>query len=1708
MTSHNSKQSLGNAAARVLHNILPIGDIIPTTVIQKPITQENINIRSIRKRQMKNELFATNSKLNQKKDLRALGRSGLQAIFDAPPQHFVNAPADQIPQTHFPEIPMVNLLHTEKVQIVETRINWWVLVSRVVTCCFPPPLIAKWKRRSKPGETIKITHQLLEDMKLGIQDWREKILSCLIIACMMFITAFFTVGMQWALCPLNSYASSDFVFQNDHKTLNYQKDVFIFGSIYDFNDTARTLLSKSGIKLGSEFVSFDLTPLFAANACNLFGKQNNTCSIANNNGESILTECLDPSIIYGNISPSSQALFSWADVNYNSHAPHSLMVYNGAVINLTVYLAAPTSVQIFGNSTFISQIISSNLGLDSTRAFAASYETIAAANCLSQKFAVGYVDQATVGCTANQFIQGTILAVITSLILIRFFMAFVFHWCISGRLIEAKGSYSRKLRQGVRRGVLHQNRQSLHRIAENRSVWQNSRRLTNNPDDPYVVMLVTCYSEDRNGIQKTVNSLACTDYSDAHKLLFVVADGIIKGSGQDEFTSDIVRLLVTPFEGDEDMDSIPMDYFAIADKMKQHNRAQVYAGYFKSSANGNVPIVAVIKCGNPAEVELSRRKEGTKPGNRGKRDSQMVLMNFMSSVTMPHARMTPLDYNLATKVEQITKVSPSLYSLILMVDADTAVHEESLFYMVQAMKNNPKIMGLCGETRIENKSDSWVTKIQVFEYYISHHLGKAFESVFGGVTCLPGCFSLYRAKAFEPFKDYEAHEPGETKITPLLIDPEIIIKYKEFIIETLHKKNLLLLGEDRYLTTLMISKFPARRIIFVPQALCKTTVPHTFTMLLSQRRRWINSTIHNLLELIRIPGLCGVFCLSMNFVIVLELIGTVVLPIAVTLMFVLFISAFITGPSLALYMLLITLLLPAILILSTTMEVEYVMWMLIYLAALPVWNFILPLYSFWNFDDISWGETRKVEGEEADGGHGHCNEDYLAGLVKTRTWEQWKRGESTNIPEGDMTFASIKTDVQDILLDLTEREERAVSQVSQTSFSRQCNSTVLLSASGNGNSDENWQAKDSMVENLSDSSINDDFLDDMLRNQFGNSNQKKLFQQGQTPHELPFAYFKSHSMQHQKSSINFQTQFQFHPLNRQNSFSQFNTANLQPQIDLYNPKNSSSLNINFSTSENHGYESNNQNPTPTRHHSVILPPMHYGEISADDFELSTFNIKKPAFTEKQLTLPSSYPTNSRAMQNNHAQNEFLLVDVDYNKLLNNGRDIIPSTANPQITKEEYYLGEEFREDLSLSQSFAGFLEIGSLGRKHQGMVSSALGSLRKKFRSMIDSKNSELSESQDKIFALTDIGNSMPLHSKNIFDHRLSEKLPFAESQTSGCENSVRSERSSLLSMETKMNHAKSTPNESKKLFNQQSFNNLKNMLPQATDQIKDAFAEKFSREKVNSFDSRDLHTQSPSHVSSRSIAANASYSCSQENFVSASQSPDIPSPNAMSTQVKPKYVRRPYMDELILNDGESSYRNQDGTNFNLLDENFAMESSLFIAGTGPGRSKIDNHFPDVSKIENNSFSVDHSMIIFDSSVDLSLDVSENSFAPQSILDNPTSLSNQARRLSESGNGRISGEVVQKNLNLEVANDIVDAGFQNTPKLPKSSIEPKVANKYQQLNTSNARRLLPDIPFSAENSFPASNAVANQHGVGIEAQSRQKVGQFTGPRPLPPTFRD
>ncbi|KAF2164451.1 glycosyltransferase family 2 protein [Zasmidium cellare ATCC 36951] len=506
----------------------------------------------------------------------------------------------------------------------------------------------------------------------------------------------------------------------------------------------------------------------------------------------------------------------------------------------------------------------------------------------------------------------------------------------------------------------------------------------------HTICLVTAYSEGPDGIRTTLDSIAMTDYPNSHKLIYVVCDGLIQGKGEKMSTPDACISMMKDFAVLPD-EVQPFSYVAVASGSKRHNMAKVYCAFYDYGPDSiiplekqqRVPIVCVVKCGTPTEENAS------KPGNRGKRDSQIILMSFLQKV-MFDERMTELEYEMFNGIWKLTGISPDFYEIVLMVDADTKVFPDSLTHMVSAMVKDPEIMGLCGETKIANKRESWVSMIQVFEYFISHHQAKSFESVFGGVTCLPGCFCMYRIKA---------PKGGQNYWVPILANPDIVEHYSENVVDTLHKKNLLLLGEDRYLSTLMLKTFPKRKQMFIPQAVCKTTVPAQFKVLLSQRRRWINSTVHNLMELVLVRDLCGTFCFSMQFVVFIELVGTLVLPAAIAFTFyvvALGIKAAIThteAPTIPLVLLALILGLPGVLIVITAHKISYVLWMFVYLLSLPVWNFVLPTYAYWHFDDFSWGDTRQAAGEAKGGdksGHGGDGE-FDSSKITMKRWHDFEQ---------------------------------------------------------------------------------------------------------------------------------------------------------------------------------------------------------------------------------------------------------------------------------------------------------------------------------------------------------------------------------------------------------------------------------------------------------------------------------------------------------------------------------------------------------------------------------------------------------------------------------------------------------------------------------------------------------------------------------------------
>lgn len=245
--------------------------------------------------------------------------------------------------------------------------------------------------------------------------------------------------------------------------------------------------------------------------------------------------------------------------------------------------------------------------------------------------------------------------------------------------------------------------------------------------DKFVICQVPAYTEGEDHLRKGLDSLTALQYDNKRKLICVMCDGMIVGGGNDRPTPKIVLDILGV---DPKIDPPALPFKALGQGNEQLNYGKVYSGLYEFEGNV-VPYIVVVKVGKESEQTKS------KPGNRGKRDSQILLLSFLNRVHH-RAPMSPLELEMFHQINNVIGVDPELYEYLLMVDADTSVKADSLNRLVASCANDAKIAGICGETSLENEGRSWWTMIQVYEYYISHHLAKAFESLFGSVTCLPG----------------------------------------------------------------------------------------------------------------------------------------------------------------------------------------------------------------------------------------------------------------------------------------------------------------------------------------------------------------------------------------------------------------------------------------------------------------------------------------------------------------------------------------------------------------------------------------------------------------------------------------------------------------------------------------------------------------------------------------------------------------------------------------------------------------------------------------------------------------------------------------------------------------------------------------------------------------------------------------------------------
>ena len=520
--------------------------------------------------------------------------------------------------------------------------------------------------------------------------WREKVALCIIIFLMCSGILFMIIGLRYVICPPVAVLTPSEVDLASKPLVGARKAYFsAFGTYVDATELMSSHLKSYGPGTGpAAFQDYSFTALYGTDVSRLFYKADNWDYYCPNlptpsPGWDNLDSTLDWQDRYDNsILPRIR------NVHRTIFSPHPLFIeslwqYAKGKVGWSMQTiqaissATKTYIVLYGNVYYVNQMRSSgsfsavttdlfssqNSGRDITDKWKAALANASPQvrsrmeselRCINQMFYIGTVDNRnTLQCSLSSGLLFGASIVLVCVIGVKFLAALQF-----GTKKEPE---------------------------------QN---------DKFVILMVPCYTEGTDSLTKTINSLSAFDYDDKRKLLFVICDGMIIGSGNDRPTP---RIVLDILGVDSTQDPEPQAFHSLGEGNKQYNMGKVYSGLYQV-AGRSIPFIVVVKCGS--------RTERVKPGNRGKRDSQLILMRFLNRVHF-NTEFSPMELELYHQMKNVIGVSPSYYEYILMVDADTEAEPNALNRMLSVMIQDSKIIGLCGETKISNEKKSWVTMIQV-----------------------------------------------------------------------------------------------------------------------------------------------------------------------------------------------------------------------------------------------------------------------------------------------------------------------------------------------------------------------------------------------------------------------------------------------------------------------------------------------------------------------------------------------------------------------------------------------------------------------------------------------------------------------------------------------------------------------------------------------------------------------------------------------------------------------------------------------------------------------------------------------------------------------------------------------------------------------------------------------------------------------------------
>ena len=181
-------------------------------------------------------------------------------------------------------------------------------------------------------------------------------------------------------------------------------------------------------------------------------------------------------------------------------------------------------------------------------------------------------------------------------------------------------------------------------------------------------------------------------------------------------------------------------------------------------------------------------------------------------------------------------------SIYAFTDSDSTWEPKAIEKIVKIFKTYPDVGAVSGHTRASNAEKNLLTKVQDCWYEGQYSIRKAYESVFGAVTCVSGPLAVFRKEAIYNYIPAWQHDR---------------FLGQEFRFATDRTLTAIVLG-NMYIGKKLLKRYPDKRfqkviypprdwkVIYCKSARAWTQVPDTLPKVFKQQARWKKSFLRNI----------------------------------------------------------------------------------------------------------------------------------------------------------------------------------------------------------------------------------------------------------------------------------------------------------------------------------------------------------------------------------------------------------------------------------------------------------------------------------------------------------------------------------------------------------------------------------------------------------------------------------------------------------------------------------------------------------------------------------------------------------------------------------------------------------------------------------------------------------------------------------------------